>query len=420
ADKEENLMEAVHMLLDEARLSQEKVNITYVDENSAQAAYEAKMLSQLVAGSYTIKDLVGSGISYIGPFHKEEILYLPFGNNYALSSAGKISLNFRYSENLDFTRSLITVYWGNVPVASKRLSKENAGGDELSFAMPADVVGTTASNIKISFDLEIQDLFCTLRQDEMPWAYVTGDSILYLPSRENLNISFDYFPSPYQDLGIFNDVLIITSDTPTSSELNLIGKTVALYGYEVAAYGDLKVIRAGEFDKTDADYNIITAGTSQSNSFIKNIQDDLYFKYNENGDAFLSNEDLVLSGHYASEIAAFQLMESPFAKDRAMLAVCGTNDETLNQALSFLSMNTKRWDLTGDCVLLDQDLEMKSFTFIEKLSEGNKPSITEFIEKNKQPVVFTIIAVAAMIILLLSAILILVRSKRYKKNEENT
>jgi len=419
ADKEENLMEAVHMLLDENRLSQEKVSITFVNENSAQLAYEAKMLSQLVAGNYTIKDITGGGIPYIGPFHKEEIIYLPFGNDYVLSSVGKISLKFRYSENLDFNRSLITVYWGDIPVASKKLTKENAAEDVLTFTMPADIVGTTASSIKIAFDLEIQELFCTIRQDEMPWAYVAEDSVLYLPSSENESLSFDYFPSPYQNIGIFDDVLIVTSDNPQSSELDLLGKTIALYGYEVAAYGNLKVIRASEFDAADADYNIITVGTAITNNFIKAINEDLYFKYNEAGDTFLSNKNLVLSSHYAKEIATFQLMKSPYANDRAMFAVCGTSKETLDQALRYLSMNTKRWDLKGDCVLLDQDLDSKSFEFIDKINSESKPSITDFVADNKQPVLFAILSVTAMVILLLSAILILIRSKRYKKNEEN-
>ncbi|MDF2942018.1 MAG: putative cell wall anchored protein, partial [Herbinix sp.] len=417
ADKEENLMEAVQMLLDPSRLSQEKVSTTIVNENSAQLAYESKMLSQLVAGSYTVKDIMGSGITFIGPFHQEETLYLPFGNDYLLSSAGKISLKFRYSENLDFNRSLVTVYWGDIPVASKKLTKENASEDELTFAMPADVVGTTASSIRIAFELEIKDLFCTMRQDEMPWAYVTEDSVLYLPSRENNLVSFDYFPSPYQNNGIFNNVLIITGDNPDSAELELLGKTIALYGYEVAAYGKLKVIHASEFREEDADYNIITTGTSNTNSFLKSINDQLYFKYNNGGDAFISNENLILSGNYASDISAFQLMKSPFAKERVIFAICGTNAQTLDQAENFLSMNTKRWDLKGDCVLLDHDLEWKSFEFTERLDIENKPSITEFIAENKQPLIFTIMAISAMFILLLAAILILIRSKNYKKNE---
>jgi len=419
SDKEENLMEAVNMLLDTDRVSQEKLSTTFINENSTQFIYESKMLSQLVAGNYTIDGIAGGGLTYVGPFHQEKIIYLPFGNDYVLSSAGKITLKFRYSENLDFNRSLITVYWGDVPVASKKLKKENVSDDELSFTMPSDVVGTSVSDIKIVFDLEIAELFCTMRQDQMPWAYVTGNSVLYLPSRENTKLSFEYFPSPYQNNGIFSDVMIVTSDNPDSEELNLLGKIIALYGYEVAAYGGIKVIHASEFSEADADYNIITVGAPAKNSFLKTLNSSLSFQYDETGDAFISNSSLVLSDHYSRDIAAFELLKSPFVNERAVLAVCGTNDATLNQALRFLELKKKRWELKGDCVLLDSDLETKTFEFMKGEVQEEKPTIQEFVEQNKQPVIFTVMSIAAMCMLLLSAVLILIRSRKRGKNEED-
>lgn len=419
SDEDENLMEAVNMLLDKERLSQEKLSTTFVKKDSSNDVIESKMLSQLVVENYLIEDIYGSGITFVGPFHNEEILYLPFGNDYVLSSSGKISLKFRYSENLDFNRSLITVYWGDVPVASKKLSKEYAKGDELTFTMPSDVVGTSVSSIKIAFDLEIPELFCTMRQDEMPLAYITGDSVLYLPSRENTKLSFDYFPSPFQNHGFFTDTMIITSDNPDSAELNLLGKVIALYGYGVSPYGNLKVIRASEFSIEDSDYHIITVGTPTTNSFLSNINDKLYFPYNETKDAFLSNSRLVLSDHYAGTIAAFQLLKSPYANERAVLAVSGTDQTTLDQALHFLESKTKRWELKGDCILLDPDLEVKSFKFLDEENNGSKPKLNEFLKENRQPVLFTIIAVATMGMLLLSAVLILIRSRRMEKKEDS-
>jgi hypothetical protein len=417
ADKEADLMEAAQMLLDDDRISQEKNSITFVNEGTAATVSESKKLSQLVAGSYTIDGLAGQGLSYIGPFHSEQTIYLPFGNDYVLSSAGKISLKFRYSENLDFTQSLITVFWGDVPIASKRLTKENAASDELTFTMPSDVVGTSASSIVIAFDLEIAGLFCSMRQDEMPWAYVTGDSMLYLPSRENNVLSFNYFPSPYQQQGIFDDVMIVVSDNIESSELELLSKAIALYGYQVSPYGSIKVIKASEFDEKDSDYNIITVGT-YNNTFIQKINGYLPFQYNSAGDAFNSNNKLVLSDGYARDIAAFQLLNSPYSAERSIFAICATGEATLNQAYSFLENNQDRWKLKGDCVLLDSDQDLKSFTFIEKQESEDKPSIQEFVKDNKKSLIFTIMAAASMIMLLTASILILTRARKYNKKED--
>ncbi len=425
SDKEENLMEAVHMLLDEERITQEKSNIAFVQEGSAQIVYDSKQLSQLVAGSYTIEDLMGQGMTYVGPFHNEQVLYLPFGNDYILSSDGKISLKFRYSENLDFDRSLITVFWGEVPIASKKLSKENAVADELTFTMPSDVIGTNTSSIKIAFDLEIKDLFCTMRQDQMPWAYVTSDSMLYLPAKDNNVISFDYFPSPFQKKGMFDNVLLVVGDDLKEQELELLGKAVSVYGYQVEPYGTLKVIRASEFSESDADYNIITVGTLQ-NSFLAKINSNLHFQLNSAGDAFVSNSKLVLSEQYAKSIASFQLIASPFTNDRTILAndrtifvVASTGTDSTAIAKGFLQDNEERWNLEGDCVLVDGENDLKSFVFLEAKAVEEKPSIGEFVKENKQTVLFTIMSAAAMVMLLTISILILSRAKQYKRKEDN-
>lgn len=418
ADKEENLMEAVHMLMDEERVSQEKVSLTFVQEGSARLISDSRKLSQLVAGSYDIEDIMGKGMLYVGPFHSDQFIYLPFGKDYVLSTDGKISLKFRYSENLDFNRSLITVYWGDVPVASKKLSKQNAFADELTFTMPADVIGTSAASIRISFDLEIKDLFCSIRQDQMPWAYITSDSTLFLPSRKNNVLSFNYFPSPIQKDGNFDNVMLIVEDELGDEELELLGKTIAVYGYQVAPYGSLKVIRANEFTESDADYNIISVGTL-SNPFLSKMNHYLHFKLNDVGDAFQSNEKLVLSPQYAKNIASFQLLESPFVKKRAIVIVGSTGIESTKLALKFLQNNTDRWKLQGDCVLIDPDFELKSFVFLDEMESQDKPSIEEFVKDNKQTLIFTIMSASAMIMLLTVSVLILSRAKQYKRKEDD-
>ena len=117
------LMEAARLLVDESRVLQEKKTVTYVLRDASRL-----MLDALNYGNdsqiYTLQSLAGGGLSYVGPFHQEKTIFLPFSGGYVLSGTGKIDLSFRYSENLDFTRSLVTVYWGSIPVASKKLSRE--------------------------------------------------------------------------------------------------------------------------------------------------------------------------------------------------------------------------------------------------------------------------------------------------------
>lgn len=413
------LTEAAYMLMDEDRADQEKSDVAIVKKGSADVAINSTAVSQMVAGNYTIADIIGSGMTFAGPFHQEQLIYLPFSEDYFLSDAGKVTLKFRYSDNLDFTRSLVTVYWGDIPVASKRLTADSAKGDELIFTMPADVVGTTAGSIKIAFDLEIQDLVCTPRQEQMPWAYVSEESILYLPASTGIVLTFDLKPSPFRTDGKFNDLMLVLSDNPTTEELNLYAQIIGMYGEGVNPYGTFFVKRSSEFSSLDADYNIITVGTYAENKLLQNLNEKLYFPYESGGTRFASNEKLILSDTYAGDIAILQLLESPYASNRGILAVTGIDQDTLSVVSDFMRIREKRYSLSKDCVLVDSEFDTKAYQFISTLAEEQEPTIMGNLTQNKQSLIFTIVATSVMLMLLIAVILVLIRIKLYHRNKED-
>lgn len=412
------LLEAAYMLMDGNRVSQEKESSARVNLGSADIAVNSTALSQMVAGNYTVGDIVGSGLTFVGPFHQEQNIYLPFSEDYFLSDAGKVTLKFRYSENLDFNRSLISVYWGDIPIASKKLEKDMAKGDELTFSMPADVVGTTTGAIRIAFDLEIIDIVCTPRQEQMPWAYVSDESVLYLPATAGIVLTFDLKPSPFRIDGKFNDMMFVISDQPTTDELNLYAQIIGMYGEGVDPYGTFYVKRASEFSEKDADYNIITVGDYNNNALIKLLNPNLHFAYHENGSSFISNEQLILSDKYAHSIAIMQLMESPFATNRGILAVTGSTEQTLSYVDEFMRDYKKRFSLTRDCVVIDEALEIKAFQFITRMADIDQPSLVGSLAQNKQSLIFTVVSTSVMLMLLIAVVIMLIRIKMYHKKKE--
>lgn len=416
---EDCLIEASYMLMDTDRVSQEKSNTAKVAHGSADVAVNSTSLSKMVAGNYTVGDIMGSGMTFIGPFHQEQLIYLPFSEDYFLSDAGKVTLNFRYSENLDFTRSLVSVYWGNVPVASKKLEKEKATGDEITFAMPADVVGTTTGAIRIAFDLEIEDMICTPRSEQMPWAYVSNESILYLPASTGIVLTFDLKPSPFRTDGKFNDMMLVISDKPTSKELNLYAQIIGMYGDGVDPYGGLYVKRASEFSEKDADYNIIVVGTYDNNVLLRSLNDSLHFAYDSDGKGFVSNEQLILSEGYSEGVAIMQLLESPYAQNRGILAVTGADNTTLRAVETFMRDEKLRFSLTKDCVIIDSDLDTKSYEFINAMSEVKEPTLLGSLTQNRQSVLFTMVATSVMLMLLIAVIIILIRIRMYNRKKED-
>ncbi|HEY5586224.1 MAG TPA: cellulose biosynthesis cyclic di-GMP-binding regulatory protein BcsB [Ruminiclostridium sp.] len=409
------LMEAGYLLADNDRVSQEKDSVTFIKKGSADIKVNAKKLGDMKADKYTLQEMTGGGFEFVGSFHQVKTLFLPIATDYTLSSASKVSINFRYSKNLDFKRSMITVYWGDIPIGSKKLTLEKADKDELTFFMPADVVGTYSSNIKFAFDLEITDLYCTTRQDEMPWAYITKDSSLYLPIENNVKLSFENKPAPFQKNGSLNDVMLILSDNPTSSELTLLGRTLAIYGKSADAYGKLKICKVSEFSEKDSNYNIITSGTPSTNNLISKINDKLYFKYNADGTRFLTNEKLILSSDYAESIGTLQLIQSPYAQSRALLVLTGPKDDTLKMVTKLVSNEKMGWNLKNDCVLIDSEGKIKSFQFQNDIITGKTPTLAQSIGDNKNSLFFALAGTSVMLVLFLAMVLILIRLRLRKK-----
>lgn len=410
------LAEAGYFLRDSERVAQETDNITFIKKGTAEIKLNAKMQSDMKADRYTLQEMTGGGFEFIGPFRQEKTLFLPLPTDFTLSSASKVTVNFRYSKNLDFNRSMLTVYWGDIPVGSKKLALENADNDELTFFMPADVVGTNSSSIKFAFDLEVTDLICTTRQDEMPWAYITKNSTLYLPSDNSTKLSFNSRPAPFQKEGSLNDVLLVLSNDPDMDELTLVGRMLSLYSHSADAYGRLKVVKADEFNETEANYNIITAGTPAKNSLITKLNDKLYFKYNSNFTEFVTNEKLILTSDYAGSIGTLQLLKSPYAEGRALLVLTGPDDKSIKRVSKLVSNEKMSWNLNNDFVLIDSNSDIKSYQFQREELKEKEPTLRESVMGNRTSLLFALAGTSVMLVLFLAMILIILRMKQKKPN----
>ena len=418
AENAADLLEGACMLMDDDRVMQEKYSYAFVPAGSAATVVKNAALSSLIENGESIKGITNQdGIEFIGPFHRETTIYLPFSGGFVLGEGGKIEIRMRYSDNLDFDRSLMTVYWGSTPVGSKKLSRENAGNDSFSFLMPSDVVGTHADTIRIAFDLEIEELYCTKRADQMPWAYVSGDSTFYLPSGVSSTYDLALRPYPFQVLGLFNNLDVVVPDEMSDTEYQLFGRMAALMGTNIIPYGTMHVFFASKFQLSLENAHVIVLGTYEDNAVIRNLNEYLSFKFAEDGSRFVSNEQLLLSPRYAAEISVLQIIRHPYQDAHAVLVVSGADDEALSLVDRFTAVQANTWTLEGDTYLIDKDLETKSFRFLEDLPI-QQLTLKERLSQNMDAVLFTLISTGAMLILLISALVILLRYRRNLNEEQ--
>ena len=432
AEDEEDLIEAAAMLLDPDRISQVRGSSVFVPRGamnrgeretgeiagatSGEKTSGSETAHSMLAGAdgdriYSLEDLTGTdGLQFTGPFRQEQTIFLPVSGGFVLGEGAALELSMRYSDNLDFERSMVTVYWGEIPVASKKLSREYAGGDELSFLFPADVLGTWSGSLKIAFDLEIEELYCTKRADEMPWAFVSGSSSIYLPLGQDGRVTLDKRPWPFQQQGVFTNVSAVLPGVMSEEEADLMGRVVALEAAGLTDAGSFHVYRAKEFLAAEdaADSHIITVGTYRDNALLQSLNGQLSFRYTQDGTAFESNEQVILAEGYAKEIGVIQLIRSPYADERVVLAAATADNDGIRRLSSFLEKQENTWLLSGDAVLVDADLNARSYTFLP-LKVQEKVSLRDTIAQNREAVRFTLISTLAMLVLAAALIIALVR-----------
>lgn len=295
--------------------------------------------------------------SYVrGPFRQTAPFYIQTSADRKVAAGSSVTLKFRYAENLDFNRSLVTVYAGDVPLGSKKLTKEAAGGDTYTVSIPDNLEIAGNFTLNVSFDLELPDMECTLRRQDMPWAYVTKESTIDLRTEGIPYLLFDYFPSPFVSDGHLNQVAVILPMQETENDLAVFADLMLALGrYQKENTGELRVCRANNIgDLTRA--NVVSIGRLENNPIVQQINNQLYFQFSPKGTTIRPNEKMQLEPNYGATLGTAQLLYSPYSPEKyALLIISGVTDEGMLQASEYLGNVEKNWLLYGDGYVADRE-----------------------------------------------------------------
>lgn len=338
--------------------------------------------------------------------------------NKTLSASSEIYLKVRYSKNLDFERSLMTVYINDVPIGSHKLSKEKADGDEIELYIPADLKVSGDFTVKVAFDLELEDLWCTIRQRENPWAYVSPESMIKIVLADDVPLLFEHYPAPFLKDKSMNDVFIALPENPSIADIRVLqGICLTLGKFEEDNTGKLTVKQGAKMQDCRGK-NVIAIGTFANNKLIQENNKNLYFKFNETGTSLLTNEKKAITEEAGASMGTIQLINSPFGEEnRGMLFVTGATEEGMLSAAEYLADTDKLWKVTGDgCVVS----EGKIYTYQFKKNENAKVNTTKELLKREDVVKFLAAGIAIFTVLIIGLIAILVKYMRRGQNVRNT
>lgn len=362
-------------------------------------------------GRIYLKDLGYENLIVKGPFTQEIILDLNIPKDKVVAEGSKIKFDIRYAENLDFDRSLMTVYLNDTPIGSKRLYIDKADNDTFEATIPSDLLGKSYYQVKVAFDLNVKDLQCVTRDVDNPWAYIVNTSYIQFDYEDNNELTFSNYPYPFVLDDNFNDLKIIVPDIMTSTDLNNISNIVSFMGRDTKYnLGNIEIIKASEFNKNDNKSNIIIYGTPNTNNILKDINSKLNLKFNDDFSGFESNEKIKFIGEYSSQIASIQLIKSPYNSDFGAMVITATDNNDLNLAEKYLNDLSLTKSLKGDTVVIDRNgsVEDLYYNIEEKVDE----IANEKVQISKGGTAFIIVAVGVFITI---TVVVIMMIKKYRK-----
>lgn len=354
--------------------------------------------------------LTETGVYVKGPFKQTASLFVETAANRTIAAGSEITLDLKYADNLDFRRSLVTVYINDIPIGSKKLMQENSNDDTFTVSIPNNLNIVGSFTINVTFDLEIPDLECTLRRQDMPWAYISNESMIDLQTETVPFLMFDYYPTPFIADGHLNQMVVVLPVQIGDADLAVFKEVMLALGrYQKENTGELRVCRASDMGDLSTS-NIISIGKYANNPIAQQINNQLYFKFSPKGTTITSNEKMQIEPNWGSTLGTSQTLYSPYSSDKyALLIISGVRDEGMLYAVEYLGKIEKNWQMYGDGFVADNEN-----IYCARFKEDNSKDIGLVSKMQKQTDALTLLFVGActLFLLIISLILLVIKYKR--------
>ncbi|MFX3615985.1 MAG: cellulose biosynthesis cyclic di-GMP-binding regulatory protein BcsB [Sporolactobacillus sp.] len=363
--------------------------------------------------------LVSSSETLTGPFHQERTFYLSLPNDEQLAGGSKIHLLLKYSKNLDFDRSLVTVSINGVPIGSQKLQSDLANKDSINFEIPSDVKVSGNFSVTVGFDLEMQGGKCIPLGSKTPWALISPTSYVQLYTKDQQNMLFQNYPFPFITNGELNQIAVVLPQKRNAEVLNTVSNVLSLLAANSQTnLGRISFVSDQQInEKALKQDNIITIGSYANNSLVRKLNPKLFIRYTKDGSGFLSNEKKIIEPDYGKQIGTLQFIRSPFNSNRAILVVTAPHAVDMERISGKLTSQAHLNSIYGDGVYLDRNNHAQSNRY-KKVIRLEQTSFSWFNDlKSQKNFVPLLLIVGLLVLTLLAAVALFVW--KYRKGEGN-
>lgn len=338
--------------------------------------------------------------------------------NWLVKKGAYLEVKLRYAKVLDFGRSYLTVHINGVPIGSKELAPERADDDLFRIEIPEGVRESNYYNLQIDCFMAVKDHDCSYL--DQSWLFISNQSYLYLPHTNRKENLLENFTGLFVKNNQFYDLLVILPEDPSNDDLSIGANLLAFLGHEAKSVKNMEVITADEFSDRHKEKNLIIIGAPRKNPLIREVNEELYIKFDQGFSGFLSNDKISLLGAYKSKPVSLQLIDSPYNKERKAMIITAAEEENLLRVQRYLADYQFMSRLKGNAVIIDEAGDIKWAYYGERPAEKTVPptipaaSREKFKEVFKDPETgrYILFAVMTLFIIALSLIFIIRNNRR--------
>lgn len=341
--------------------------------------------------------LTSSGDKLTGSYHQEQVYFvdLPVDRNNADGSS--LDIRMKYSDNLDFDNSLVTVYVNDLPIGSQKLSRSMANGDHLQLDFPKGLEISDAFVVKVAFDLNVDNPE-VLRNNDTPWALIENESSVFIQTEESDDVLFSNYPNVFIQNQTYADLGIVLPEKLDADYFKALTNVLNLLGnYTQSNTGDITFYKSEPSKNELVSHNLIILGTPEDNPLIKKMNKHLYFQYSDTFDTFVSNEKLSIESDYGKSIGTAQLLFSPYNNEAVSLVLTGVNSENVYLASTQLKSQANASIYQGDVVVVDANYRRYDYRFKKEASAEEETSVISRIVSRKDALIYSIVFIIAVV-----------------------
>ncbi|MCT4458316.1 cellulose synthase [Lactiplantibacillus paraplantarum] len=406
------LLQKASRFIANQELMQETTADTKYISNSTQT-----FTSELQYGGKT--QLTTSDDYLTGAKHQSSTYFVSLPVDRTNADGSKIRLHFRYAKNLDFKRSLITVYVNDSALGSKRLTAARANNDELTVSLPKGKALGHSFTIRVAFDLEMKG---KTQSDnaQTPWALISSDSEATIKSKPVADLLFTNYPYLFLKNSTFNHIAVVRPRNLTGDDFQTLTNIFNLIGtYAQSNTGTIQFYTHKPSKTVLKNSNVIAFGTPKQSAFIRSLNPKLYFKYNQHFTGFLSNEKLSVEKTYGQNIGTAQLLRSPYNQRSGLLVVTAVKSSDVYRASTQINFQRNIAQYQGDAIVVDHDNNHYDYRFKKHQTVNDGVNVKMVVQKNSKLVVYLGIALLIIIIILLAGFLIMRKSGLLERKERH-